>query len=128
MKKLKLILPLFMLLLMLSGCGLLDEMRSQHALYYVDGIIQYDSKTYKRVDTEENEELPFFLIDRDKDLYITAPDVPVLLSQMGIIKHQPFINADRTVIYDGNYYLLEEQYDEILAKLQKEASNEENKP
>lgn len=126
MKKLKLIIPLLLLLTLLSGCGWLDEMRSQHAIYYADGLIQYNGALYKQVN-EEQEEWLWKTVDRDKDLYVTAPDVPVLLSQTQIIKHQPFINADRTILYDGlYYYLLEERFDEILAEEEKEAANAEN--
>ncbi len=129
MKKLKLILPLFILLFLLCSCGSLDEMKSQHALDYGNGIIEYDSATYKRIEEDEMGEVGYFSIDRDKDLYITAPDVPVLLSQFQIVKHPPFINADHTIICDsmGDYYILEDRYDEILATIQNEAANEKDK-
>ncbi|MBR6793610.1 MAG: hypothetical protein IKM48_04555 [Clostridia bacterium] len=128
MKRLKLILPLLLILTLLSGCGWLDEMRSQHAIYYADGIIQYNGALYKQVNEEENEWFSMTSVDRDKDLYITAPDVPVLLSQSQIIKHQPYINAEHTVICDaiGDFYVLEQHYDTILAKAEKEATHAEN--
>lgn len=128
MKKLKLILPLLLVLTLLSGCGYLDEMRAQHAKDYGNGIIEYNASTYKKVEDESFTDALSFTVERDKDLYITTPDVPVLLSQSGIIKHQPYINAERTVICDaiGDYYVLEERFDAILAEAKKEVTYAEN--
>ena len=116
MKKIKIIIPLLLLALLLSGCGALDEMRAQHALNYDDGTIVYNEKTYKRVENSNIKISDYFSVEWGKNLYITAPDVPVLLSQFTIVKHQPYINTDFTVIIDGDYYVREDLYQDIFAE------------
>lgn len=121
MKKIKLILPLLLLVFLLSGCGALDEMRAQHALDYGNGLIVYNGQNYKRVNDPEFNADELFYDDPVKSLYITAPDVPVLLSQAGIHKFLPYINSEETVINDclGGYYIREDRYDEIYLKVKK---------
>ncbi len=119
MKKLMLVVPLLLLALLLSGCGLLDDMRAQHALEYDDGTIKYNNKIYKRIDEEslQTEKLQEFSIDFGKNLYITEPDVPVLLSQMGIHKWLPYVSSDGSIICSYTaYYVREDRYEDIIAQ------------
>lgn len=122
MKKLKLILPLLLILTLLSGCGWLDEMKMQQAHDYGNGIIKYNEATYQYVDLaalDLKDFADYLPIEHGKDLYITAPDVPVLLSQMGIYKYYPYVNPNETIIdYTGEYYVREDCYNEVVSQLQ----------
>ena len=122
MKKLTLILSVTILALLLSGCGLLDEMRSQHAFDHGNGTLEYNNATYQYVDLatlDLKDYTDYLPIEHGKDLYITAPDVPVLLSQMGIYKHYPYVNSGETIIdYGGKYYVREDRYEDVISQLQ----------
>lgn len=64
------------------GCAELDDMRESHAVWTQKGntdSITYNGEVYKLLDNIEGHN-PMYTNDWDNTLYVTEPDVPVLLS------------------------------------------------
>ena len=118
MKKLKSILLILAVCLFLSSCAELDNMKNCHALDMGDGTLKLNNQLYKLLDIDYDGSIN---VDFGRQIYVTDPDVPVLLSQTGFFKHLPIINKDDTIIssyyYDyysnekDTYYIREDKYD-----------------
>ena len=83
----------------LSGCSMIDEMRSQQGFYkgdFKETIIFFD-KEYKLIDIE----LEFEYSSDVETIFVTASDVPVLLSTT--YGDLCYISADGEIIYRSDY-------------------------
>lgn len=116
MKKLKFLLPLFAILLLLCSCDALDEMKNCHALDYGDGTLKLNNQTYKLLDVDYD---GYIVYNHGRDIRVTDPDVPVLLSQSSIAKYLPSVSEDETIIYNDGYYIREDKYDYFVNTIQK---------
>lgn len=86
-----------LLVLGLCGCDALDAMREAQTHYDENGDILYKGTAYKLL--PESEYLsPEYDVWEDGDIYITDPDVPVLLSQT-------LYDERLTVSIDGNFLI-----------------------
>lgn len=128
MKKYKKFLALLLaalLCLSLCGCVDLDAMRSEHAVWQEDGSILWNGAVYRKlenvVDMDEMEFSYSYVT-----IYVTQPDVPVLLSDTLGDPYDVF--ADGTILgyYDYRlaevrytWYCREDVYDETVAMLEK---------
>lgn len=85
----------------LCGCAAIDEMRESQAFIDSAGRIQWQGNTYVPLTKGEfpNEETP------DRMIYVTAPDVPVLLSEL-LASKVCVVSADKKFMLDfeGNLY------------------------
>lgn len=85
----------------LCGCTAIDEMRENQAFIDATGRIQWQGNTYVPLTRGElpGEE------DPDRIIYVTDPDVPVLLSQT-VMKTICFVTKDGKFLMDieGNLY------------------------
>ncbi len=110
MKRLKFILLIVVVCLSLCSCKELDEMKRCHALNLGNGVLELNNVSYKLFKVESDCDIVF---NHDRHVYVTDPDVPVLLSQMGFFKFLPSINKDDTIIYeyDSDYYIREDKYE-----------------
>ena len=83
MKKFKRWIALLVAVLMcasLCGCQMLDNMRANHAVWQEDGTILWNGATYRKLENKGS--LAALQVSRDySTLYVTEPDVPVLLSE-----------------------------------------------
>lgn len=94
----------------LCSCADIEEMRSHQAFLNEDGTITYKGVSYSLVDV--NGDINY---KADDVIYITPPDVPVLLS--AAMGDWAYASDDGHVIeYGGTYYCSEEKYDEITQK------------
>jgi len=98
-------------LLGLSSCNKIDEMRAKHATREND-VITFQGEKYQTISNSLVEEL--YIYDQKRTIYVTEPDVPVLLSKM--FGTEASINAGNTLIqangYYGNYnYMLLDSYE-----------------
>ena len=81
MKRCKRMLALLLAVILglsLCGCQRLDEMRANHGVWQEDGSILWNNAVYKRLPRVMGTE---YNIDYDGHVYVTEPDVPVLLSE-----------------------------------------------
>lgn len=62
----------------LSGCSMIEEMRAAHGVKTDANTVTYNGEEYKKLPASDIL-MPIFSKDM-KELYVTAPDVPVLLS------------------------------------------------
>lgn len=129
-KKLLLIITIVLTMCMfLGGCTQLDDMREQHAVWTVageDDSITYKGVEYKKLPPPEYPNEYFF--GYSNTIYVTDPDVPVLLSgsygeALDISKDDIYIygylfDNEYEYISSGHdvYYCKAELYDEITAK------------
>lgn len=75
------ILSLLLLCVALTACNPVPEMRKNHATWNEDGSISFNGKTYLQLPTVDHTFSP--IIDNNhKAVWVTKPDVPVLLSKM----------------------------------------------
>ena len=111
------------LCLSLCGCQELEDMRTAHAVWQEDGSILWNGAVYRELElSDSNQELDFTY--DCITIYVTEPDVPVLLSEM--IGDGMDICADGTLIkfydYRNDYrytlYCREDVYDEVVKKLE----------
>jgi hypothetical protein len=105
-----------MLLLSLSGCGALDQMRSRHALYLGDGTVVWNGETYKALP-----ECDYLAPEMDygPSIMLTEKDVPVLLSDI-FFRDSLDVSKDKNFLYSyeiGIYYCKEEIHDEIKQRI-----------
>lgn len=104
------------------SCNALDELRAAQAFFDKEGNIIYKGNTYVKFDnlnSDVSAVIPYY-----NEIYITKPDVPLLLSTV-IKEGQGWINESCTLIeisdYESNYYILEskiDEYDKILKNLE----------
>ena len=120
-KHIILILSSLILMFTLSGCDIVGDARSTHAYTQVkngEASIIYGDIEYKLLPSNEN--LSPLATDYDNIIYVTEPDVPVLLSYF---IGQPYAQSDDGIFllgaYDTSdvYYCRADKYDDILKKL-----------
>lgn len=78
-----LILAIIMMCLCLSGCDELDEMRKEQAFWLESGnadSLIYNGEIYKKIEGTNLPD-PLYNCSYEEQVYVTDPDVPVLLSQ-----------------------------------------------
>lgn len=104
-----------LLMLPLTGCRSLDEMRSKQAFWNGEDrqAISFDGNSYKRLDSCADLRLPTSV----NTCYITETDVPVLLSQsMG---YRASVSTDHRFISNNDHiYAREDVFDTFQALIQ----------
>ena len=112
------------LCLSLCGCDELETMRAEHGVWQEDGSILWNGAVYRKLETTLSMG-EFDFTYSYVTIYVTEPDVPVLLSTMfgegmdvsadGIIlEHYDYWrDEDRTT-----WYCREDVYDEMVKKLE----------
>ena len=116
-RSLSLILSLLLLCMALTACNPVPEMRAQHGTWNEDGSISFNGKTYL--------ELPYCeeldpISDYEDSIWITAPDVPVLLSD-GFGERFNLSNDECFLIKyagSGSAYCVESVYDAMVASIE----------
>ncbi len=105
MKKLTAILIILLICFSICSCRELDDLRDRQAYFNKNGII-YKDTLYKTVNISDNLNYNY---TNQKNLNVTDPDVPVLVSE--IIEFDYSMNEDETIIYgDGDWYVREDKY------------------
>lgn len=101
----------------LCGCNALDEMRRNQAFYQSNGTVLWQGSTYKRLT------VPVLLSpewNRETIIYLTEPDVPVLLST-SVMNAMLFVSEDGRFIMEytnpDRVYCREDCFDEIQKRL-----------
>lgn len=112
------------LCLSLCGCDELETMRSEHGVWQEDGSILWNGAVYRKLEnTLSMGEFDFTY--SYVTIYVTEPDVPVLLSTM--FGEAMDVSADGTILEHYDYRLVEERttwycredvYDEMVKKLE----------
>lgn len=108
------------MLLCLCGCTGLENMRKNQAFPGENGEILWNGTAYKTL--PDNEYLYVEMSDHLDVVYLTAPDVPVLLSST-FSESQLYTSEDSTFLWKSetdDYYCREDRYEEILSRMQKE--------
>ncbi len=108
-----LILAVVVMCLSFSGCSELDDMREAHATWTEKGntdSITYHDEVYRKIDCSENL-YPAFSNSNWDPIYITEPDVPVLLSQELCVELQ--LSKDENFIYGYLYDQYETEYNPV---------------
>ena len=113
------------LCLSLCGCDELETMRSEHAVWQEDGSILWNGTVYRKLENVENIDV----LDVSYDyagVYVTEPDVPVLLSSWFGESLDVCGNGTLLEYYDyrpaedkTEWYCREDVYDETAALLEK---------
>ncbi|MBR3978246.1 MAG: hypothetical protein IKJ94_01320 [Oscillospiraceae bacterium] len=108
------------LLLSLCGCSGLENMRNKQAFPGEKGEVLWKGTVYKALPGNEN----FYVEtgDYSKLVYVTEPDVPVLLSSM-FSEMDLYPSGDGVFLEDldaGIYYCREDRYEDILRRMQEE--------
>lgn len=119
MKKFVVLLVVIGMLFCLSGCSGLEELRKQQAFVGENGEILWNGNVYKALPGNEYMYVEF---DNEGAVYLTAPDVPVLLS---VICMEQFLMPSEdgvllSEIEPGTYYCREDRYEEMVSRIQKE--------
>lgn len=91
------LLVILLLVLGLCGCDALDAMRAAQTQYGEDGSILYKGVAYMRL-PESDYLAPEYDVWEAQDIYVTDPEVPVLLSQAIYIERL-------AVSLDGNFLI-----------------------
>lgn len=105
-----------MLLLSLSGCGALDQMRSEQAHNLGYGTIRWNGETYRALPICD---YLYPIMDYTASIYVTDEDVPVLLSTMfhqetlDVSVDKNFLHAPWTNVY----YCREPLYEELCQRI-----------
>lgn len=105
------------MLLCLCGCTGLENMRKNQAFSGENGEILWNGAVYKAL--PESEYLFVDTGDFDDTVYLTEPDVPVLLSVFSEMWLYP--SGDNTFLEEpesGIYYCREDQYENMLSRIQ----------
>lgn len=104
-------------LFLLCGCIPLDEMRENQAFFDENGDILWNGSTYKLLPSSE---LLLPEIDYETSVWVTQPDVPVLLSAV-MADVWLSANKDGSILesmYEYQYYCREELYDSLCARME----------
>jgi len=115
---------LCLVLPLLCGCNALDKAREKQAFYDEDGNILWNGTVYKELPQGEYF-CPEIDYRSDNDVYVTKPDVPVLLQDAF---YEEWLMADEEGVLLENYrdydygeyryYCREDRYEELAARLQ----------
>lgn len=103
------------LLLCLCGCSGLENMRKKQAFPGENGEILWNGAVYKAL--PGNEDFYVETGDYSELVYVTEPDVPVLLSSM-FSEMDLYPSGDGVFLEDldaGIYYCREDRYEEMAA-------------
>lgn len=124
MKRWTALLAALILCLSLCGCDHLDELRASHAVWQEDGTILWNGAVYKTLPDTYAEINT--LLTGDQTVYVTAADVPVLLSA----EFSDYFESDAKGIFLAGYvgsgdeygdeyklFCREDRYDEFAATL-----------
>ncbi len=103
MKRLFSLLLVFVLLFSFTGCQALDDARAAQAFYEEDGSIRWNGARYFPL-TESDSVHPAFAYSVNNFVYVTEPDVPVLLSGImgdlyGYSTDNAFLQMDNWILY-----------------------------
>lgn len=105
------------LLLSLSGCAWLDQMRERQAFFETNGDIIHNGVTYKLLPSSEYLSPVSGIEDY---VYVTEPDVPVLLIKEFYLEELS-LSTDGSFLFDlygsGNIYCREEIYDAVCDRI-----------
>lgn len=105
-------------LFVLSGCSALDALRNNQAFYNQDGDILWNGSTYKQLPTCPD---LYPEISYETTIYVTEPDVPVLLSAMFHLSRYTPSEDCRILMaddYDVNLYYCEASiYEDLCARI-----------
>ena len=118
-----LIVSVILLCSLFTGCDMLDEMRRAHAVKDENGNILLNGNEYKYVPFASLTSLFNFEIIATRDIYVTEPDVPVLLSE-GFYENSGCVSEDGKYIciydenYDSIYYCRTDVYDTLIERLE----------
>lgn len=108
-----LILAVVVMCLSFSGCAQLDTMREQHATWTEAGntdSITYKGEVFKKLETT-NGIYPARSSSQWNGIYVTEPDVPVLLSQNLAVELQ--LSKDENFIYGYLYDQYDTEYNPV---------------
>ena len=120
MKKLKSLLCIFIIVMLcfsLTGCNYIDEMREAQIHYDNEGNLVYNNKKYIILPQCED-----FSPQRtyDKTLYITEPDLPVLLN--GFLGDDAYLTLNNQFIFstgdNTSYYARIDIYESIITRIE----------
>lgn len=98
----------------LCGCDGLDELKASQAFKTADGNITWNNALY--IKTIAAEDVPNFSENSDSDIYVTEPDVPVLLSAFYAFVEDSYysVGYNKKLIFDyENIYCREDFIDEF---------------
>lgn len=107
----------------LCGCSELEQMRAEHAVWQEDGSILWNGAVYRELELNDSNRELDFAYDY-VTIYVTEPDVPVLLSEMFGDGMDVCANGTLIKFYDyrNDYryklYCREDAYDEMVNKLE----------
>lgn len=115
LKKVLLVLLAAVLILSLCGCDALDQMRENQVFLDEDGNISYNGVTYKKLPQCD---LLYPETTNSIYLYVTEPDVPVLLSA-AFVQEYLNVSSDGNFLfnYDSNY-CASDMYEEICKRIE----------
>ena len=104
----------------LTGCLALDDMRKYHATLQKDGTLLLDGQIYVPLPYCEEFTPP---MGAGSYVYVTEPDVPVLLADTFAITYYTIsetavVGKNRIVGDAGRYYCVKEDYDALDALIQ----------
>lgn len=100
----------------LCGCSYLDELRANQATYDTDGNICWKGSTYKLLNYSDS---LYPEMDYDTSIYVTEPDIPVLLCEFLALDYlNPSTDGRFLETEEYNYYCREDVYEEISGRLQ----------
>ncbi len=117
-----LILSALLLCSVFTGCDMLDEMRRAHAVKSENDNIILNGNEYKYVPFGSPTALFNLDLVPTSDIYVTEPDVPVLLSE-GFYEFYGYVSEDGKFLYvydeDYNsiYYCRTDVYDTLIERL-----------
>ncbi len=121
-----LILSAILLCSLFTGCDELDEMKAQHAILNEDGNIHLNGSEYIPINTVRKASFYFnFNLVQSDYIYVTAPDVPVLLSESHCIftgeasSDGKYLYTYNSKNYDKVYYCRADEYDSHVERLEK---------
>lgn len=132
LKATTLILSISLLCSLFAGCNALDEKKAQHAIMTDNGNVTYGGSTYLPLEVINSKH--FNPTTLTETVYVTEPDVPVLLSGV-FSEYYGEITADGSVmkLYSTSledytrtilYFCREDRYEEITEKLEAEKVSE----
>ncbi len=118
-----LILSVLLLCSVFTGCNRLHEMRQAHATKKEDGNIVLNGNEYKYVPFASRTSLFNFDLVPSSDIYVTEPDVPVLLSE-NFYENSGAVSEDGKYLYIYNVdynsvpYCRADEYDNLIERLE----------
>ena len=118
-----LILSVLLLCAVFTGCDELDRMKKAHAVKNENGNILLNGNEYKQVSFASRTSLFNFDLVPCSEIYVTEPDVPVLLSE-GFYEYFGDVSEDGKYLYIYNVdynsvpYCRTDEYDNLIERLE----------